>query len=80
MSIRIRTVDGIKVALCGFETDPMPDDIYLDDGCHYALAAKFCRDWQDQVVDWEYPEEWKRMDTQKVRDAEKDFEIMVRDD
>ena len=69
MSIRIRVVDGVTVALCGYESDPLPDDIYLDDGAHYALAAKFCRDWQGIVLDWQYPIEWAAMDTQKLRDA-----------
>jgi hypothetical protein len=73
MSIRLRTVNGVRVALCGFETDSMPGDLYLDDGDHYALAAKFRRDWQGQVNDFGYPEEWAAMDTQKLRDAEKDF-------
>ena len=73
MSIRIRKVDGNSVALCGFETDPKPGDIYLDDGQHYALAAKFARDWQNETINWQYPDIWKDMDTQKVRDAEKDF-------
>lgn len=63
MSIRIRTVDGVRVALCGYETDAMPDDLYLDDADHYALAAKFANDWQ-------YPPEWEAMETQKLRDAE----------
>lgn len=54
VSIRIRTVDGV---------------IYLDDGDHYALAAKFAQDWQWQTVDWGYPTEWAAMQTQKVRDA-----------
>ena len=47
----------------------MPGDLYLDDGDHYALAAKFCLDWQGRQVDWSYPEEWAAMETQKLRDA-----------
>lgn len=68
MSIRIRTVDGIRVALCAVESDPMPGDVYLDDADHYALAAKFSRDWigHPEVT---YPEVWAAMDTQKLRDA-----------
>lgn len=69
MAIRLRTVDGVRVALCAVEADEMPGDVYLDDGDHYALAAKFCRDWQGQTVDWSYTEEWAVMDTQKLRDA-----------
>ena len=68
MSIRIRTVGGIRVALCAVETDEKPGDIYLDDADHYALAAKFSRDWQDNIS-IAYPVEWAAMDTQKVRDA-----------
>ena len=45
MAIRLRTVDGVRVALCAVETDPMPGDVYLDDADHYALAAKFAHDW-----------------------------------
>ena len=73
MAIRIRIVDGIMVALCAAETDPAPGDLYLDDGAHYALAAKFCRDWHKQICDWEYPEEWAAMDAQKVRDASQEL-------
>jgi len=70
MAIRLRTVDGIRVALCAVETDPIPGDIYLDDREHLALAAKFCNDWQDQIIDWQYPLEWGAMASQKLRDAE----------
>lgn len=70
MAIRLRTANGVRVALCAAETDEAPGDIYLDDGDHYALAAKFRRDWQGQANDFEYPEEWDAMDTQKLRDAE----------
>lgn len=69
MAIRIRTVDGLRVALCAAETDAMAGDIYLDDGDHYALAAKFASDWQGQAVDWSYPLEWAAMASQKLRDA-----------
>ena len=70
MSIRLRTVAGLRIALCAVESDPMPGDLYLDDGDHYALAAKFRRDWRGTPNDVEYPEEWAAMDSQKVRDAE----------
>lgn len=72
MSIRLRTVNGVRVALCAVESDEMPGDVYLDDGEHYALAAKFRRDWYGQTNDFPYPVEWAAMDTQKVRDA---FEV-----
>jgi hypothetical protein len=69
MSIRLRTVNGTRVALCAYETDKEPGDLYLDDADHYALAAKFRRDWQGQKNNFAYPEEWAAMDTQKLRDA-----------
>lgn len=61
MSIRIRSVNGVRIALCAAETAAREGDVYLDDGDHYALAAKFARDWRTGVV---YPEEWAAMDTQ----------------
>lgn len=70
MAIRLRQVNGLMIALCAVETDPMPGDLYLDDAHHYALAAKFSRDWSGQIAGWPYPEEWAAMDTQKIRDAE----------
>lgn len=73
MAIRLRTVGGVRVALCAVESDERPGDVYLDDGEHYALAAKFRRDWQGQTNDFSYPEEWAAMDTQKVRDAGEDL-------
>jgi hypothetical protein len=74
MAIRLRMVDGLMVALCAAETDPMQDDLYLDDAHHYALAAKFSRDWSGQVAGWPYPAEWAAMDTQKLRDAETELQ------
>ena len=69
MAIRLRTVNGIRVALCAVEADPMPGDVYLDDGEHYALAAKFARDWHGELNTTVYEVEWAAMDTQKLRDA-----------
>lgn len=69
MAIRLRYVGGTAVALCAYETDPEPEDVYLDDAWHYALAAKFRRDWQGQTNDFAYEREWELMDTQKLRDA-----------
>ena len=48
MAIRIRLVDGLNVALCAAETDPMPNDIYLDDNMHHALSTKFGLDWYNE--------------------------------
>jgi len=72
MAIRLRTVNGTRIALCAVESDPLPDDLYLDDGDHYALAAKFSLDWKGHP-DIEYPHEWSVMATQKVRDAEQEL-------
>jgi hypothetical protein len=69
MAIRIRRVNGFTVALCAADTDAMPDDLYLDDGQHYALAAKFARDWRGQFVNWVYEEDDLVAETQKLRDA-----------
>ena len=74
MAIRLRTFEGIRVALCAAETDAVEGDLYLDDGDHYALAAKFSRDWDGQVAGWPYPVEWAAMDTQKLRDAKEELE------
>lgn len=78
MAIRIRTIAGIRVALCAAETDPVPGDVYLDDADHYALAAKFRLDWQDQPTIWpQYTEEWAAMATQKRRDAREEVEKWI---
>lgn len=73
MAIRMRTVNGIRVALCAVETDAQPGDVYLDDGEHYALAAKFASDWQGELINWTYPMEWTAMDSQKLRDAREEL-------
>jgi hypothetical protein len=69
MAIVVREVEGVLVALCAVEIDPKMGDLYLDDSVHYALAAKFARDWQGRLVNWEYGEENRLAETQKVRDA-----------
>ena len=61
------------IALCAAETDARPGDVYLDDGAHYALAAKFCDDWQGRTIDWSYPDEWAEMGRHKIRDAVETF-------
>ena len=48
MAIRLRMVDGIRVALCAAKTQGEEGDIYLDDGWHYALSQKYWRDY-DQI-------------------------------
>lgn len=73
MAIRIRVVDGLTVALCAAETDPEPNDLYIGDSAHYALAAKFAQDWQGQTINWRYPEHEAVMATQRLRDAEEEL-------
>ncbi len=73
MAIRIRKVEGVQVALCAVEVDPKPDDIYLDDSVHYALAAKFARDWRGRTVTWEYEDHDQLAETQKLRDAKEEL-------
>lgn len=74
MAIRLRRVDGVRVALCAAETDAMPGDVYLDDADHTALAAKFSQDFGSSFgtagILPAYPVEWAAMDGEKLRDAE----------
>jgi hypothetical protein len=74
MAIRVRSVEGVLTALCAAETDPMPGDLYLDDGVHYALASKFARDWRGQTITWVYEEEDRAAETQKLRDAQEELQ------
>ena len=45
MAIRLRTVDGVMVAICAARSVAKPGDIYLDDGAHHALTDKFAADF-----------------------------------
>jgi hypothetical protein len=47
MAIRLRHINGRLIALCAAKSMPLPDDIYLDDATHGALAEKFARDWNE---------------------------------
>jgi hypothetical protein len=76
MAIRLRTVKGVRVALCAVETDEQPDDVYLDDADHYALAAKFCQDFRNEDLP-EYEREWSALATQKRRDAKEELEKWI---
>ena len=69
MAIRVRKVDGLTIACCAAETDQEPGDLYLDDATHYALAAKFARDWRKEFISWSYPEHDAANATQVRRDA-----------
>lgn len=48
MSIRIRVVDGVMVALCAARSIEKPGDVYLDDAHHHALGEKFREDMQSE--------------------------------
>lgn len=51
MSIRLRTMpDGLLVALCAARSIEKPGDVYLDDGAHSALAAKFEMDFAGEGI------------------------------
>jgi hypothetical protein len=72
MAIRLRTVNGIRVALCAVESDPLPGDLYLDDADHHALSNKFGLDWQAMGFITNPPideDVAAMMATQKLRDA-----------
>lgn len=45
MSIRLRTVNGRRIAICAARSVPKEGDVYLDDGAHHALANKFTEDF-----------------------------------
>lgn len=81
MAIRLRTVSGVRVALCAVETDPHHGDVYLDDADHYALAAKLAHDMGTSLNLAEhlpeYQREWAAMASQKVRDAEEELETWM---
>jgi hypothetical protein len=47
----------------------MAGDVYLDDGQHYALSAKFWRDYKGQTIDFSNEEDDRLAETQKLRDA-----------
>lgn len=79
MAIRLRTVNGVRVALCAAETDAQPGDVYLDDSDHYALAAKWALDYQGETITTQYPEQWAAMATQKLRDAREEIERWLAD-
>ena len=44
MAMRLRTVDGMLVALCAAACPAEPGDFYLDDDQQYALMVKFQRE------------------------------------
>lgn len=73
MAIRLRQIKGTWIALCAVESDKKENDIYLDDGQHYALACKFANEsdvWHDERIE-------KLMDSQKLRDAKTELEKWI---
>lgn len=48
MSIRIRIVNGITIAICAARSVAKDGDIYLDDTVHHALTDKFGRDFEEE--------------------------------
>ena len=48
MSIRIRVVNGVTVALCAARSMEKRGDIYLDDAAHHALSQKFAEDFASE--------------------------------
>ena len=50
MSIRIRVVDGVTVALCAARSMPKEGDLYLDDAAHHALSVKFDQDFASEGI------------------------------
>lgn len=76
MAIRLRTVGGIRVALCAVETDYMPGDVYLNDADHHALSNKFALDWQSMGFISDPPVDErvvKAMESQRLRDAKEEL-------
>lgn len=50
MAIRLRRIDSVMIAICAAMSIEKSGDIYLDDAAHYALAQKFSRDWEGNIV------------------------------
>ncbi len=69
MAMRLRVVEDRLVALCAAETEPMPNDVYLDDGQHYAIAEKFWRDYQGETITWQDEESNRLAETQKRKEV-----------
>ena len=72
MAIRLRYVEGKKVALCAAHAKAKPGDIYIDDGWDHALRAKFCKDYTSEGIPGLAldPELDALMDAEEVHDAQ----------
>jgi hypothetical protein len=51
MAIRIRSVEGVMVALCAARSVGKVGDVYLDDAQHHALYEKFAEDFESEGYD-----------------------------
>ena len=75
MSIRIRTVDGITVALCAARSVEKRGDVYLDDNQHHALAEKFAADFQSEGYNTapHYPDESAVREREESNNSARDW-------
>lgn len=48
MAVRIRTMNGIRVAMCAALTHPLVGDVYLDDEDDHALRDKYKLDYESE--------------------------------
>jgi hypothetical protein len=74
MAIRIRRAGGMLVAICAARSVEKEGDLYLDDGVHHALSAKFSRDFAE--MGFIEPSEWPEhavMDTEESNNANRDW-------
>lgn len=71
MSIRMRVVDGLLVALCAARSMPKDGDVYLDDGQHEALARKFRLDHPELGIPVE-SETRERMEREESNNPNRD--------
>ena len=67
MAIILRTVNGVRVAVCPLEVKAKLGDFHLDDREHHALVAKFEQDRKLQGLTYiPMVLEWHAMDKERV--------------
>ena len=71
MAMRLRTVNGVRVALCAAETDAQPGDVYLDDADHYAITLKYLVEFAGRTLPSD-PPAVPEADSQRLRNAEEE--------
>jgi len=72
MAIRLRIIDGHRVALCAAKTKPELEDLYLDDSMHHALSTKFAMDMDSEglkTADWADPIIAKLMKEEEAKEG-----------